>query len=130
MSKKQETLLQQILEKLNDIADNQKNIINIIKEKKIKVLDAECLDNTRVSLKNLVNITEWNSIIKKRKLAYYKKIRNEGIKEYEKNVKESPPKISRKLKENSYPGQSENQTERMKKLEITKLELEIERLED
>ena len=125
-----EVLLQQILDKLNEIAENQKTFISTVRENKnhgFTSVMSEEISNPPGG----IYIKDWNTILKKRKMAYYKKIRNEGIKtEYENNLKEDPPRIPRKFKESSFPGQSDSQTERMKKLEITKLELEIERLEE
>ena len=45
-------------------------------------------------------------------------------------MNESVPYIPRKFRENPFPGESSSQSERRKRLEKTKLELEIERLEE
>ena len=135
MSKKTEALLQQILEKLDEIVKNQHVMYELTKEVHgtRKAIDKETKDQTGKIKSLLSNIDNdiWTDILKKRKIAYYKKIRNDGIKSiYEKYLKEEPPYIPRKFKESSIPGETEAQTARMKKLEIVKLELEIERLEE
>lgn len=131
MSKKTESLLQQILDKLGEIADNQATIISIVRENQTNTVTLSSRDDRKESFQEIINNKEWGSIIKKRKIAYYKKIRNEGIKkEYEQHLKDDPPRIPQKFREHPFPGQSDAQTQRMKKLEITKLELEIERLEE
>ena len=49
---------------------------------------------------------------------------------YEGNLKSDPPKIPKKFQVKGYVGISETQIKRNKKLELTKLELEIERLNE
>mgnify|MGYP000563151265 CR=1 FL=1 len=66
-----------------------------------------------------------------RKLAYYKMIRCEGIANiYKGFLQLNPPYIPNKFREASIDNESEKHRERMRKLEIQKINFEIEHLEE
>ena len=74
---------------------------------------------------------EFFAVLNKRKHAYYKKLRSSDIAlVYREFLKEAPPFIPRKFRENHIPGESDKQGERIAALEITKLQIECERLEE
>ena len=66
-----------------------------------------------------------------RKMAYYRQIRSSGIAGiYKEFLERDPPFIPNKFREKQMPGETQQQRERMKKLEATKVSYEIERLEE
>ena len=70
-------------------------------------------------------------IIDLRKKAYYSSIYSDGLAQiYKEFLSADPPFIPRKFQEKPYPGESEIQRNRRKQLETTKIEMEIERLEE
>lgn len=87
---------------------------------------------TKTTLCNLpTTMEQMDSIVSTRKLAYYNKMRSQGIADiYKGFLQKDPPFIPKKFREGKIPGESSSQMERMKKLEIMKVNLDIERLEE
>ena len=84
-----------------------------------------------VSTKQYIASEEWNECLVKRKQSFYKKIRSEGIAEiYRGFLKMQEPHIPKKFKEKEFPGITESHKKRIRNLEKTKLEIEIQRLEE
>ena len=79
----------------------------------------------------MINSSSWKDVSEKILYHYGKSIRSKGIADiYKEFLNEPTPYIPKKFRENPYPGESSNQSERRKRLEKTKLELEVERLEE
>lgn len=143
--------LSKIYDKIESIEINQK-VTNEIMQTKIDSLDKKIENIITLNLNNTSPVN--NSLITSsgyedgtnseerelyllkpkiniRKLAFYNKIRSKGISEiYGNFLKQSPPFIPRKFRESRIPGESDQQRKRMEHLEITKLKMEIERLEE
>lgn len=73
----------------------------------------------------------WSNHLSKRKISYYKKIRSEGIATiYRQFLENNPPIIPKKFREKEFPGQSADHKKRLEGLQVTRMEIEIERLEE
>ena len=74
---------------------------------------------------------EIRKVVNRRKLSYYNKIRTNGIAGvYKEFLKRDPPFIPNKFRERYTETETEQQKSRRQKLEIIKLEFEMERLEE
>ena len=75
--------------------------------------------------------TIWNQQLTIRKHAYYNMIRSNGISDiYKEGLNQPDPTIPAKFREKRFPGQSEAHKARQKKLEVVKVQVEIDRLQE
>jgi septum formation inhibitor MinC len=90
------------------------------------------MDKKSTSVENKeLPYNEVHKVVNLRKIAYYKNIRSEGIATiYREFLNQEPPFIPMKFREGKIPGESEQQGQRMRKLETTRLTMEVERLEE
>lgn len=74
---------------------------------------------------------EWARLLNTRKIAYYNKIRSEGIASvYASFLQKDPVFIPQKFREKEFPGQSEDQTSLKLDLCKRKMDIEIQRLQE
>ena len=121
------TWLKKIFEVLNNISVTQNEILQEMRKKN---------DSNSNQQKESACITRdkeenWDTLIMKRKHAYYQKLRSSDTKTiYSSFLEKQPPFILQKFRENLYPEITEKQKENKNKLEKMKLEIEIDRLNE
>ena len=116
--------LKKIYEVLQTISDTQTEILQ-----EIKKTNHAPHENTNHLRKEREE--NWETLLNKRKHAYYHKLRSSEIKTiYSTYLGKEPPFIPVKFRESVYPGISAKQKENKSKLEKMKLEIEIDRLNE
>lgn len=124
------SLIKQNSEKLDGICEEMKEIK--VQCNKGSETGNQRTTNPQQQTKVTTSLTlPMRNTLTSRKLAYYNKIRSEGIATiYKRFLEQKPPFIPNKFRESSNDNESERHRERMKKLEIQKITFEIEHLEE